>query len=93
MPLMAHKEHGFHQAQSGEVEELKKTGWELCADPIEYKARVWGIGTRKTGTVTHEAESQAPAPSEPGDDGVAPIRADSAAEPKRRGRPPKDRTQ
>lgn len=43
MPLMAHKDNGFHQAYGDEVETLKKAGWELCDDPIEYKRRVWGI--------------------------------------------------
>jgi hypothetical protein len=44
MPLMAHKDNGFHQATSSEVEALQKAGWELCDDPMEYKRRVWGIG-------------------------------------------------
>lgn len=84
MPLMAHKDNGFHQAMSGEVEALQKAGWELCSDPMEYKRRVWGIG--KQAEVVSVAESQAPAPSEPGDDGVVPIPEQPSP---RRGRPRK----
>lgn len=47
MPLMAHKEHGFKSCDSGEAIELKKAGWEICNDPMEYKRRVWGIGVKK----------------------------------------------
>lgn len=43
MPLMAHKDHGFHQASGGEETALLAKGWELCDDPIAYKRRVWGI--------------------------------------------------
>ena len=91
MPLMAHKDNGFHQASSGEVETLKAAGWELCADPIEYKRRVWGIDYRKPEerAIDPVAESQAPEPSEPGDGGVAPP-LDNDAPAKRRGRPRKE---
>lgn len=88
--LFAHPEHGFHHAPAGEAEALKASGWEPCADPMEYKARVWGIGKPNPEKCAYlpEAESQAPEPSDPGDDGVAPIQEDGAPA-KRRGRPRK----
>ena len=61
MPLMAHKDNGFHQATSGEVDTLKAAGWELCSDPIEYKRRVWGIDLQNESVVeVPESGDEAP---------------------------------
>ena len=81
--LFAHPEHGFHHAPEGEAETLKASGWEPCTDPMEYKARVWGIGKPK---------AKAPAVEAPAEDSADETESESEPEiesVRRRGRPRK----
>lgn len=80
--LFAHPEHGFHHAPEGEAETLKASGWEPCADPMEYKARVWGIGKPKAPAV----EAPAEVPEAPADEAESEPEIESV---RRRGRPRK----
>lgn len=68
MPMMAHKEHGFHHATGIEMERMLGEGWALCDDVMKYKREVLGIGVvynQDNGAIPVEPEKEAEAGAAP----------------------------